>query len=261
MKPVLALVLLVALSSFTAAPARADAAALVAATRALDEAVSAGRAEPLLKARAQLVALSAADPEAAALHYWVAVASWRAVPILSQQDRKRAELVAKDGLAHCDEALRLDKAFVEAYALKGGLMGMMIMFDPSSMMTLGPQSEAQIQRALGLAPRNPRVRLLQGLGTLNKPAQFGGGADKAREIFKQAQVLYAADTSADSTAPHWGRADAMLWAGQSAMRLGDFPAARDEFVAALAADPNNVWIRGRLLPAVQDSLAKRKDRP
>lgn len=236
-------------------------AAIIAAKRTLQEAASAGKPGALLGARAQFQALSAADPASAALHYWAAVASWRAVPVVTGADRKKAELIAKDGLAHCEEALRLDAGFAEALALKGSLQGMSIMFDPASMMTLGPQSGANLQRARAMAPKNPRVRLLQGIGILNTPAQFGGGADKALEIFKQAQALYAADTTVDAAAPDWGREDAALWAGQSAMRLRDFSAARDFYRAALRANPQQAWVKFRLLPAAEDSLAARKQTP
>jgi tetratricopeptide (TPR) repeat protein len=256
-------------------PCAASDAGIAAAKRTLQQAVSSGKPDALLGARAQFQALSAAEPASAALQYWVAVASWRAVPVVASVDRKKAELMAKDGLAHCDEALRLDPGFAEALALKGGLQGMSIMFDPSSMMTLGPQSGANIARALAMAPGNPRVRLLQGIGILNTPAQFGGGADKALELFKQAQALYAADTTvkaADSTAhaaettanaaaPDWGRDDAALWAGQSAMRLGDFSTARDFYLAALRTNPQQGWVKFRLLPAAEDSLAARKQTP
>ncbi len=252
-----AFVLMLSITPATATAAAAVDTSLIAAKRSLQEAVTAGRPEALLKARAQFQARSAADPASAALHYWVAVASWRVAPILMQTDRKKAELITKDGLAHCDEALRLNENLAEGYAVKGGLMGMMTLFDPASMMTLGPQSEANIYRALGMAPKNPRVRLFQGIGTLNKPAQFGGGPDKALEMFKQAQALFAADSAGDPAAADWGREDASLWAGQAAMRLGDFVAARDFFVSALKLSPDNAWVRYRLLPAAQDSLAKR----
>jgi len=262
MRPVHVLTLILALTlASTPAPARAEAATLVAAKRALQEAVAAGKADSLLKTRAQFQALSAAEPGSAALHYWVAVATWRAVPLMPDDQRKKAQLLTQDGLAHCDAALKLDPAFAEVLALKGGLQGMSIQFDPGSMMTLGPQSEANISRALGMAPKNPRVRLLQGIGTLNKPAEFGGGPDLALGIFKQAQTLFAADSAADAMAPNWGREDACLWAGIAEMRLRHFAAARDFFAAALKASPNHAWVKYRLLPAAEDSLARTKDKP
>jgi tetratricopeptide (TPR) repeat protein len=258
--PVIPLAVTLAMAPLpTSAPA--DAGALADATRALHEAVLAGKADALLQARARLQALSAADPGSAALHYWVAVATWRAVPLMPEAQRKQAALLTQDGLAQCDAALKLDPKLAEALALKGGLQGIAIRFDPASMMTLGPQSEANIARAIGMAPGNPRIRLLQGIGTLNKPAMFGGGAVPAAEIFGQALALFAADTAADSTAPRWGRDDACLWAGRAAMEMRKFAAARDFFAAALEVSPGHAWVRHALLPAAEDSLARAKDKP
>ncbi len=245
-------------SALVPARASADPAAIAAARRTLQEAVNAGRPEGLLKARAQFQALSAAEPGSAPLHYWVAVASWRVVPLL--EDAQKAEMIARDGLAHCEAALKLDPALAEALAMKGGLQGMSIRFNPASMMTLGPQSEANLGRALGMSPKNPRIHLLRGIGTLNKPAAFGGGAAPALEMFKQAQALFAADSAADSVAPDWGRDDALLWAGRAAMKLEDYAAARGYFTAALEVNPANAWVKARLLPAAEEALAK-KEKP
>ena len=245
-------------SALIPARAAADPAAIAAARRTLREAVSAARPEGLLKARAQFQALSAAEPGSAPLHYWVAVASWRAVPML--EDAKKAERMAADGITHCDAALKLDPTFAEALAMKAGLQGMSIRFNPASMMTLGPQSEANLGRALGMSPKNPRIHLLRGIATLNKPAAFGGGAALALEILKQAQALFAADSPADSTTPDWGRDDALLWAGRAAMSLEDFAAARGFYAAALEVNPANAWVKARLMPAAEEALAK-KEKP
>ncbi|HEY2956331.1 MAG TPA: hypothetical protein VGK89_13920 [Candidatus Eisenbacteria bacterium] len=255
MRPALifAAVLLLA-PMLTSARASADAAATAAARRALREAVSAGRSEGLLRVRAQFQALSAAEPGSALLHYWVAVASWRVLPLVD--DKKKAEPIARDGLAHCDAALAIDPHFAEALAMKGALQGMSIRFNPASMMTLGPQSEANLSRARDMSLANPRIQFLRGIGTLHKPAAFGGGPAPALEMFKQAQALFAADSAAaDSTAPDWGRDDALLWAGRAAMETKDYAAARGYFTAALQANPANAWVRGRLLPAAEEALA------
>src|SRR5439155_1384144 len=65
-----------------AASAPDPAAEIVSAKRALHAAVSWGGTREILEARARFAALSAARPRSAALHYWVALADWRAVPPL-----------------------------------------------------------------------------------------------------------------------------------------------------------------------------------
>jgi len=231
----------------------ADPGAVVSAKRALQSAVNHSAPDEMLKARSRFEAMAAAEPGSALLQYWVAVADWRAVPLLGA-DKVKAARYCKDGLDHCDKAIALDAKFAEAIALKGSFQGMSIQFEPGSMMTLGPQSVANTRRAISLAPNSPRVWLLDGLGTLNKPAQFGGGAGPAGETLDHAAALAAADSSADPAAPDWGHDDAYLWAGRAAMMRKDYAAAREDYRKALALNPDNAWVRGRLLPQVEQAL-------
>ncbi len=241
--------------AFAAPVARAaDPRAVLEAKRALQSAVNHAAPDEMLKARSRFEAMSAAEPGSALLHYWVAVADWRLTPFLSGTDKVKAARYCKDGIDHCDKAIALDPRFGEAIALKGGLQGMSIQFEPGSMMTLGPQSVANTRRAITLAPNSPRVWLLDGLGTLNKPERFGGGAVPAGETLDRAAALAAADSSADSAAPDWGHDDAFLWAGRAAMMRKDYASAREDFSKALALNPGNGWVRARLLPEAEKAL-------
>ncbi len=241
----------------------AEAAKLTGAARALQAAFNSGDPAAVLKARAGFEALSAAEPSVALLHYWVAVADWRGTPLFPADKKAQAKRYADDGIARCEQALKLDPKLADALALEGNLLGMSIQFDPGSVMTLGPQGDACLNRALGMAPRNPRVWLLNGITTLNKPAQFGGGADKAMPMFERAVELFAADSvtdslAADSLAVDWGRDDASLWAGRCAMIQQQYAAAAEHYRAALRANPGNGWVRTRLLPDAEQALAKQK---
>ena len=109
--------------------------------------------------------------------------------------------------------------------------------------------------AKDLAPKNPRVALLDGINTLYKPAFVGGGADKAVLRFGEAQVLYAAETVTDPAAPDWGRDDVYLWDGRAQAKTGDFKGAKESYTKALAANPSNGWVRHSLLPDVEKKLA------
>jgi len=241
-------------------PARAfDPAAVVAARRDLQTAVDHGDLSGLLAVRARFAALSAAEPGEALLHDWVAAATWRALPLQMQKDPKRAEKLGDDALDRLEKALATNPKDAEALALEGGLEGLLISVKPNSMMTLGPQSEAHLARAYALAPNDPRVSLLQGIGDLHKPAQFGGGPDAALPSFLHAEELFAKESVADSTSPGWGRDDAFLWEGRAQAQKKDWTAARDAFRKALDANPGNGWVRSQLLPEAEKQLAAAKD--
>jgi len=235
----------------------ADPGAVAGAKRALQEGMNHGDTQRMLKARGQLLGLLAAEPDSPLLHYWVAFADWRLVPMLLGHEAAVPKRHCEEGLAQCDAALKADPRFAGALALKAGLQGMAIQFNGAAAITLAPQMAANMARAVELAPADPRIRLIDGIDTFHTPSFFGGGADKALPKLKQAQALYATEAVADSTAPDWGRDDAFVWAGRCAMQLRDFAGARDFFHQALDANPANGWVRTSLLPAAEDSLARR----
>jgi tetratricopeptide (TPR) repeat protein len=237
-------------------PAAADPAALAAAKRTLQDGVNGGNVETLLKARGQFLALAAAEPKSAAAHYWLAVADWRLVPMFMRKEggEEKAKLHCKEGIQQAEVALTLDPKFAEALALKVGLQGLAFSFNPAAGMMLGAEMEESIQRAVAMAPQNPRVLFLDALNTLNKPAFVGGGADKALVKFRKSIELFTAAAVADSVAPDWGRDDAFLWAGRSAMKMNDSAAALDFYRKALEANPANGWVRHGLIPEAEKAL-------
>jgi tetratricopeptide (TPR) repeat protein len=262
------LVLSVAVS-FLACPAHAaDPAAVVAAKTALQSAVDRGEPSAMLAARAQFAALSASEPKSASLHYWVALATWRAVPLLADDKAKKeqARKLCKEAIERCEQALAIAPKHADAMALRAGLQGLWLSFDPGAAMTLGMEMEQALARARELEPGNPRVALLDGVNTLHKPAFVGGGADKARARFDESIALYDR-SAAGTTGPSggggdpdvlaWGRDDACLWAGRAAMKEKDYAAARAYFQRALAVNPNNGWVKNSLLPAAEKQLAEK----
>lgn len=251
------LVLLLAAVTLAPAAARAfDPAELVATKRALQSAMDGGDAAALVAARSKFAAMSAAEPGSALLHYWVGFASWRAMPMVQRHDKAEARRLGLDGVAHLDRATERDPKFAEAFALKGGLQGMLIGAGGGSPMTLGPQSDANLTRADALAPGNPRVALLDGIGTLHKPGIFGGGAKKALPRLTEAAARFEKESVADSTGPDWGRDDVHVWIGRAWASQKKWAEARAAYQRALAVNPANGWVRTQLLPEVEKKLAQ-----
>jgi tetratricopeptide (TPR) repeat protein len=249
------LALLVSATFAAHVPAATDPAAIVAAKKALNTAVTTGKAPDVLSARATFASLSAVDPKSGLLHTWVATADWRVVPRLMSTDKPQAEKYCKDGLAHADQALKLDSKNAEALAIKASLNGLSLTFNPGAMMTIGPEIDQELSRAQSLAPKNPRVQLLKAISTLNKPAFVGGGASPALKEFEKAQELFAAETVTDPTAPDWGRDDAFVWAGRAEMKLDQPAKAREQYQKALEVTPDHAWVKYSLLPEAEKALA------
>ncbi len=216
-----------------------------------------GKIEMLMQARAEFLAAAQAEPKNPLAHYYVAFADWRLVPMLGGKGakRKQAEQLDLEGIERCDRTLGLDPEHAEALALKAGLQGMLIQFQPASAITLGPALKGNGERAKKLAPESPRVWLLSGINTFHMPAFFGGGADRALVEFEQAARFFET-LSADSGAapasavqlPDWGHDDAWVWQGRAHLQLEHYDEARRCFTKALEVNPQNGWVRTQLLP-------------
>lgn len=272
-RPVLNVLLVAAAvvgSALAPSPAHtADAADVAAAKSALAAAVNAGDARAIVAARGTFAALAAAEPAVPAFDYWTALAAWRAVPMLTadKEQQEQAKKLCKDAIDRCTRVLKAEPKHADAMALKAGLQGLWLSFDPAAMMTLGMEMEQSMARARELAPASGRVAFLDGLNTLHKPAFVGGGADKARAKFDQAIALFEQATpgiaataqarAGDPDALDWGHDDALVWAGRAAMKEKKYADAKAYYERALAANPANGWVRTQLLPQAEKQLAEK----
>src|SRR5260221_11547520 len=127
--------------AFASAPAHAakdlDPAALVAAKRQLQSGVTTAKSDVILQARAAFLAL-ASDHPAPWLDYWVALCCWRAEPMVMQSDAEQAKKLCRDGIDAADHAIAGLPKSGAPVALKAGLQGLSLSFDPAMGMTLGP---------------------------------------------------------------------------------------------------------------------------
>ena len=73
--------------------------------------------------------------------------------------------------------------------------------------TYGAEAGAALQKGMELNPDNPRLYYLQGMSLFNRPAQFGGGKDKAKPVFEKAVALFKAEQP-KPLYPHWGQKQA-----------------------------------------------------
>jgi tetratricopeptide (TPR) repeat protein len=182
-------------------------------------------------------------------HYYAYALHREANLLMGRQRAKEAEY--RPLLEQADSLLERSAAklpLAETYALRSSVLGQLIN-NPLRGMTLGPRSSSAMDRALELAPRNPRVWLLRGIGAMFTPAMFGGGVDKAEEYLRKAIALFADDRPAPPL-PAWGHAEAYVWLGQALHRQKRIDDARAAYAKALELQPENGWVRQVLLPAL-----------
>jgi tetratricopeptide (TPR) repeat protein len=219
----------------------------------IDHAVERGDIDRLSGALALLERAATASPDDPWVHHYMGYA-WYRKAILSQQmldadpkpDLERARTTL-------ERSIRL-RPIAESHAVLSSVLGQMIGSNPIKGMTLGPKSDAEMEKAVALGPQNPRVWMLRGVGALYTPAMFGGGMDKAESHLTKAIDLFARDGAA-APAPQWGRAEAHAWMGQVQAKRKNIAAARASYQRALELEPENGWVKLVLLPAL-DKVAK-----
>lgn len=178
-------------------------------------------------------AIDRSVPEGA---YLAAYLDWRLGSLhVGSDNQEAADAALERGQATLESLVETAPEHADAWALLASTIGMRIGISP---MTRGPRyagpSSAAMDRAVDLAPNNPRVLLLDAIGELNTPALFGGSDTRAFDKLNRALEIFAATGSGDY---RWGEADAYLWRGIASQRAGETGAAAADFERALAIEP------------------------
>lgn len=192
----------------------------------------------------------AAKPEAALDRYHLAHANYRMAQVVGARDRKAAVAAANACIDLLDKAMEQQAKFAEAHALQGACYATLASLRSYQAMVLGPLAARQIERALEIAPQNPRAVLVDAQGLRDRPAMFGGDKDKAFERLRRATQLFDAPATTPAGSPTWGRAEAWLDLGRQYAERGDIVNARDAFERALGVASDYAAAR-RALAALQ----------
>lgn len=183
------------------------------------------------------------------VRYTVAYAAWRLAFAPTLQPAEQIALL-EDADVQLTTILNSSPNDVEAMALWAAVDGVRIAHNPDLGMTLGMRSDQTIDRAVRLAPANPRVLFVSGQSLFETPPEYGGSAASAETRLRAALAAFAKEP-AGKPWPNWGRFDAHAWLGQVRAKRGDKAGARAEYEAALAIAPDSAWVRLTLLPQVK----------
>jgi tetratricopeptide (TPR) repeat protein len=229
--------------------------AIIKAKEAVQKAAITGDAASLKAARelaqAAVAQMSEPNKKAAAL-YFVGYAHYSLVNLPSEKDTKEQNTDA--GIAALEEAVKLEPAFADAYALLGSLYGQKAGSGMMAGMKYGQKSSVTMERALLLQPQNPRIIMLEGISLFFKPAMWGGNKQKALANLQRAcelaeQGAYAAK---EAIMPDWGHAEVFAWKGimfaKSDEAGTDIDNAKAAYERALQIAPDYGWVKNVLLP-------------
>lgn len=168
--------------------------------------------------------------------YYAALLAYR-LALLTRNDAKRAWPFTQQCVDRLNRALVLDTTSAEALALQSACLALQSHFDPWRAPFAAPLSVARIDKALKLAPDNPRVLLLGARAAGDRPAFFEGDSQQAFSLMQRAVSAFERQTERARGLPRWGAADAFTDLAQDYLKRGQAVAARNVLERALLVAP------------------------
>jgi hypothetical protein len=170
--------------------------------------------------------------------YYSALAGYRLALVESARDASGARAAAEECVSSLDRALQGSPAAAtaESLALQSACLEELSQLSALRSPLAGTRSKSQMEKALKLAPRNPRVLLLDAVVAFER-APNGADSERALGKLKKAIVALEGERQEVVHVPGWGLADAYTYLGRLYLNKGDTVAARDALEHALLAAP------------------------
>ena len=139
-------------------------------------------------------------------------------------------------MSHLDAALAGREDFAEGIALRAACR--LAPLASGERATLAAyRAHKDINRALQLAPGNPRVLLVDALSDYQLPPSSGGNKERALTKLRQAVAAFDAERRGTQPVPGWGAAEACMLFARDLLDHGDPVTARDALERALVVAP------------------------
>ena len=178
------------------------------------------------------------------LYAW-AYSGWRVAQLLPESRKRDRGKLLKSLQRQLEGWLKTHPDDAEAQALLGSVLGDRI-GGPLSAMRLGGKASEALEQAFALQPANPRVALQRGVGFFFTPKAFGGGKDRAEAELRRARALFEAEKDSGG----WGYLDTLARLGEVLAAQGKTAEATSVYERALELEPDFLWVRDELLPAL-----------
>ncbi|MFC1585475.1 tetratricopeptide repeat protein [Fibrobacterota bacterium] len=164
------------------------------------------------------------------------------------RDKKKAVISIDNALAALEQAVALDTAHAESYALLGTLYGIKIYQKWRFAPVLGPKVFKLINHGLDLEPENPRIQYLIGVSYLFTPKILGGGVSKGLTHLIKAEVFFDKEAKREAAPgePRWGMSTNLGFIGKAYMKLKETEKAETYFKKALKVNPNDLLAKSGL---------------
>jgi tetratricopeptide (TPR) repeat protein len=178
--------------------------------------------------------LARGDAEQEPLQYYYAgLANYRLSLLLANRDKARARAAAESCAESVGAALKVQREFAAGYALHAACLRTVSALTPWKPLA-NTRSAGQMERAVKLAPRDPRVLLLEALAN----GQDARLDEQALATLKRAAAAFESERQGVDRTPGWGAAEAYTYLGRGYLERGDVLNARDALERALLIAPD-----------------------
>lgn len=119
-------------------------------------------------------------------------------------EKDKADAILDQADKHLEQAAALTQS-EELLCLSAWCKSARINVDPMSRgAKYGREAALLLEQAKKVNPNNPRIYFLQGQSAFYTPEAFGGGKNKAKELFQKAIELYGTFQVQNEFMPNWG---------------------------------------------------------
>lgn len=188
-----------------------------------------------------LVETVAADESRDRLHgYYAALLAWRLAQLAAQRPSDArgatAAQLARRCVSELDETLVAAEDFAEGLALRAACL----VTEAAAARGAGAARRARrdVARALRLAPRNPRVLMVDGMSDYQLAPELGGNKERALAKLRQAVAAFETERAGTEPLPGWGGAEAYLLLARDLLDHGEAVRAREALEHALLLAPD-----------------------
>lgn len=181
--------------------------------------------------------LAPPDTQSATTQYYAGLANYRLTQLTVATDRSRAKGTARACVSNLERALQINKDFADALALQSACLDVLAALEAWRTPFAASRSGAQLEKARHLAPRNPRVLLLDAAQAYERPGTSAAERDQALDGFKKAAAAFEAERREAEPVPGWGAAEAYVYLGRCYLDRGATLDARDALERALLIAP------------------------
>lgn len=179
--------------------------------------------------------------------YYAGLVWWRLAQLAAQDPAAARGPSAADLAARCvhelDAVLETQAEFAEGLALRSACQSMPLTGGGLHVPFAGHRPRKDLERALELAAKNPRVLLVDAVSDYQLPASQGGNKDRAVTKLRRTVAAFESERAGPEPLPGWGAAEAYFFLGRDLLDHADAVGARDALEHALLLAPEYVQAR------------------